>query len=161
MANRAQLFSDPRMTSNHAALLITLALLAASQDASAVSSENCAMFEQSIAQGKAVASDSTVFVAVSSKDPDILQTKYPIKTAQRRLQTRFLKYCGDFSGYKAFQVEARGGTSGSVVCNGKTNYAFAIKKSEITIKELTGADASQTVDMPDFDGKGDPFEEFK
>lgn len=150
------------MTSDRARLSVALALLAASQYAAAVPSENCAILEKSIAQGKAVATESTVFVAVSAKDPSILETKFPVKTAKRKLQSMFLKYCSDFSGYKAFQVEARGGVSGSVICNGKTNYAFAVKKADITIKELTGADATQSVEMPELlDATKDMFEQFK
>lgn len=143
------------------AVTIWAALAAVSLDAAALSDENCNMIEQSVSSGKAVASVSTIYAAVSAKDPSIVKTKYPVKTAKRMLQSMFLKYCGDFSGYKSFQVEAHGGVSGSAICNGKTNYAFVIKKSDITIRELTGSDSDQSVEIPDFDGKTDPFEEFK
>lgn len=136
-------------------------LLAASFDAAAVTNENCAKFEQSIMQGKAVATDTSVFVAVSAKDPSILDTKLPVKTAKRKLQSLFLKYCSDYSGYKTFQVDTRGGASGTLVCGGKTIYAFAIKKSDITIKETSGAESGQAIEIPDLDGKNDLFEEFK
>ena len=151
------------MISKHTTLrsIAATALLIVSLNGAAASGENCAMIDKSIAQGRAVASETMVYAAVSATDPSILGTKTPVSTAKRKLQSMFLKYCGEFSGYKAFQVEARGGVSGSVVCDGKTNYAFAIKKSEITIKELTGPSETQTVEMPDFENKNDLFEEFK
>lgn len=119
------------------------------------------MIEQSVSLGKAVVSETTVFVAVAAKDPTIVETKFPVKTAKRKLQSMFMKYCSEFSGYKTFQVETRGAVSGSVICNGKTNYAFAVRKSEITIKEISGAESVPTVDIPDLDSKNDLFEEFK
>lgn len=143
------------------AVTIWAVLAAVSLDAAAVSDENCTMIEQSVSTGKAVASVSTIYVAVSAKDPSIVNAKYPAKTAKRMLQSMFLKYCGDFSGYKSFVVEAHGGVSGSAICNGKRNYAFAIKKSAITIRELSASDPVQSVEIPDFDSKADPFEEFR
>lgn len=136
-------------------------LLAASFDAAAVTSDNCVAFEQSIAQGKAVSTEASVFVAVAANDPTIHDAKFPVKTAKRKLQSLFLQYCGGYSGYKTFQVDMRGGASGTLVCGGKTIYAFAIKKTGITIKETTGSELAESVDIPDLDGKGDLFEEFK
>lgn len=140
---------------------LALFLLAASFDAAAVTSENCANFEKSVAQGKAVTTDSSVLVAIAAKDPTILDAKFPVKTAKRKLQSMFLKYCGDYSGYKTFQVDTRGGASGTLVCSGKTIYAFAIKKTDITIKETSGADGGQAEEIPDLEEKNDLFEEFK
>lgn len=140
---------------------LALLLLATSFDAAAVTSENCANFEHSVAQGKAVTSDAAVFIAVSAGDPAILNTKYPTKTAKRKLQSMFLKYCSDYSGYKSFQVSSRGGASGSVVCSGKTLYAYTVKKSDITIKETGAADAGQEAEIPELDDSKGLFEEFK
>lgn len=142
-------------------LALAMTLLAAPIDAAAGNAENCAMIEQSISLGKAVTNDTIVLAAVSATDQKISESKYPTKTAKRRLQSMFLKYCGEFSGYKSFQVETRGGVSGSVACNGKSSYAYAIKKSDITIKELTGVETKMFNDIPDIETKGDIFEEFK
>lgn len=150
------------MTSKQlAGIVLAIPLVAASYGALAGDGERCAMIEQSIAQGKAVASDSMVFVAVSAKDPKISESKFPTKTAKYKLQSMFYRYCGEFSGYKSFQVETRGGASGSVTCNGKSSYAFFIRKSDIAIKELTGSDTSNSVEIPEIEAKGDLFEEFK
>lgn len=143
-----------------AIVMLASSLLVTSHAAAAENEESCALIEKSIVQGKAIVTDSVVLVAVSAKDPKISESKYPTKTAKRRLQAMFLKYCGDFSGYKSFQVETRGGASGSVTCNGKTGYAYLVKKSDITIKELTGG-TSTYVEIPDIEAKGDLFEEFK
>jgi hypothetical protein len=138
-----------------------LLLLATSFDAAAVTNEDCANFEHSVAQGKAVTSDSAVFIAVSANDPAILNAKYPTKTAKRKLQSMFLKFCTDYSGYKSFQVTSRGGASGSVVCSGKTLYAYTVKKSDIIIKETGSADAGQESEIPELDDSKGLFEEFK
>lgn len=160
MAKQGQLYSVQRMISNR--LVISgLLLLAASFEAAAVATDNCGMFEQSIAQAKAVTSDTAVFIAISANDPVILNTKYPAKTAKRKLQSIFLKYCSDYSGYKSFQVSSRGGASGTVVCSGKTLYAYAIKKSDVIIKETSAADAGQEVEIPELDDNKGLFEEFK
>lgn len=144
-----------------AILMLAPSLLVAPQTVAAESEENCALIEKSIIQGKAVATDSVVLVAVSAKDPKIFGTKYPTKTAKRSLQSMFYRYCGEFSGYKSFQVETRGGVSGTVTCKGKANYAYIVRKSNITIKELPGDSSDNSVEIPDIETKSDLFEEFK
>ena len=161
MEKQAQWFNDRPMTFNLVKSIVIVAAAIASNCAMAATSDECVQVERSIAQRKAVSTETTVFAAVRANDPAILQTKYPIKTAQRKLQTMFLEFCKDFSGYKAFQVEARGGSSGSVVCNGSINYAFAIKKKDIIIKELSDSGDSKEVEIPDLDGNKDLFSEFK
>jgi hypothetical protein len=131
-----------------------------SSGANATSEDSCTFIEKSASRGKAVVSESSIFVAVNAADVSNSKTKSS-KDVKQKLQMMFVEYCRNFSGYKYFQITTKEGVSGSVKCDGKTFYAFSVKKSNILISQLTSSNVESVLDIPELNDQKDVFEEFR
>jgi hypothetical protein len=127
----------------------------------ATSVDNCTYIEKSASRGKAVVSETSVFAAVSASDVTNTTSRNATKDVKQKLQMMFVEYCRNFSGYKFFQITTKEGESGSVKCDGKTFYAFSVKKSNILISQLTSSNNESVLDIPELNEQKDIFEEFR
>lgn len=127
----------------------------------ALAEANCTAIERSSAEGRALSFEGDVVIAINKINSQFSKSKNIAVAAKRKIQSLFIDYCRDYSGFKSFQIEVKGGVSGTYNCSGGTFFVFKVAKSDITIKEIINSDDVPVFELPEMDDRKGLFEVFK